>query len=80
MYSLARDCYCFAVFCLLLFLLFTNTCLRHFKGYIVTYMSPVEVFVTVIKFFDQQKVCLMPSEVLDCLTPRVKGRIAATCS
>ena len=26
---------------------------------VVTYMSPVEVFVTAIKFFDWQKVCLI---------------------
>ena len=26
---------------------------------VVTYMSPVEVFATAIKFFDRQKVCLI---------------------
>ena len=26
---------------------------------VVTYMSPVEAFATAIKFFDQQKVCLI---------------------
>ena len=49
---------------------------------VVTYMSPVEVFVTAIKMFDRQKVCLIawsfPSEPLDHLIFRVKGQIAAT--
>ena len=38
---------------------------------VVTYMSPIEVFATTIKFFDRQKVCLIawssPSEALDHL-------------
>ena len=38
---------------------------------VVTYMSPVEAFVTAIKMFDRQKVCLIawsfPSEALDHL-------------
>ena len=57
-----------------------------FGGYldpltVVTYMSPVEVFATAIKMFDQQNVCLItwsfPSEALDSLIFRVKGQIAA---
>ena len=36
---------------------------------VVTYMSPVEAFVTRIKIFDWQKVCLIVSfQALDCLT------------
>ena len=38
-----------------------------FQG-VITFMSPVEVFTTAIKFFDGQKVCLValsfPSELL----------------
>ena len=41
------------------------------KQGVITYMSPVEVLVTAIKFFDWQKVCLIawsfPSEALDRL-------------
>ena len=45
-------------------------------------MSPVEVFVTRIKIFDQQKLCLLfSSEALDCLIfKQVKGQFAAMCS
>ena len=45
---------------------------------VITYMSPVEAFVSGIKIFDQQKVCLIagPSGALDHLIfLRVKGQI-----
>ena len=40
-------------------------------------MMPVEAFATVNKMFEQQKVCLIPSDALDCLIFRVKDQIVA---
>ena len=57
-----------------------GTTTRDTQG-VVTYMLPVEAFMTVIKFFDQQKVCLIacssPSEALDCLIS--KGQRSNCC-
>ena len=42
---------------------------------VVTYMSPVEVFVTGIKIFDWQKVLVVPSKAFECY---VRGQIVVT--